>query len=602
MASRWHVGITLARRQTLPEIHTASMSVEVHRMTTETVITVVERFIKDNAPTTLVIRGKWGVGKTYFWRKCIAKFAGESSRKQYSYVSLFGCSSIKDIQIAACVNSIGVTSIRDPAAPPAEISLQTDITPTLKKMAALVSNHLPGSWGKSATVAFETMAQHYVRASLICFDDFERLTRGGVTVEEVLGFVTSLKEEKNCKVVLIFNDEELKDQADVYRRYREKVIDVEVQFEPSVDEAVLLALPDDVPHRDLVIEKLKILEVRNIRLIRKISRNIDLVYPLVREAREEISKNVVVMAAFLTWMEYGPHSERPSADLLKDWNLMMWQYGSGLKEKAKRDDKGEKAAEKDQRAARWSEWFERYGITSFDPCDMAVERAIRFGYVEDSGLDVEVEKLMRQADATDAENRFTAAWKLFHDSLGDDEAEIVAIIDREFDAAAPAISPGNLSATVVLLRSLARDDLANDLIDRYIRIRGGQTELFDPDSWGLSFDIQDEVLKERFAAQRAVAHHAPTLLDAAKAIGGRKGWSVEQMDVLSAASANDLYNLYKLELGRSRAGVIKACLNFRGDARYGHIADNAITALKRIGGESRVDRLRVERHYGITPD
>ena len=36
-------------------------------------------------------------------------------------------------------------------------------------------------------------------------------------MEEVLGFVTTLKEEKNCKVVLIFNDEELGERSEVYR-------------------------------------------------------------------------------------------------------------------------------------------------------------------------------------------------------------------------------------------------------------------------------------------------------------------------------------------------------------------------------------------------
>jgi hypothetical protein len=52
---------------------------------------------------------------------------------------------------------------------------------------------------------------------LICLDDFERMPKDGMQMEEVLGFVTTLKEEKNCKVVLIFNDEELGERSEVYR-------------------------------------------------------------------------------------------------------------------------------------------------------------------------------------------------------------------------------------------------------------------------------------------------------------------------------------------------------------------------------------------------
>jgi tRNA A37 threonylcarbamoyladenosine biosynthesis protein TsaE len=51
---------------------------------------VVERFISDDRNDLLVIKGGWGVGKTYFWQDVIrgARAEGSVGRAHYSYVSL----------------------------------------------------------------------------------------------------------------------------------------------------------------------------------------------------------------------------------------------------------------------------------------------------------------------------------------------------------------------------------------------------------------------------------------------------------------------------------------------------------------------------------
>lgn len=566
-------------------------------MSTVTVRSVVERFLKEPFPSVLVIRGKWGVGKTYFWRSCVDAFKSESSRRQYSYVSLFGLSSIRDLQISACVNSGDIANVRSPLASAIGAKTPASSAARAKMIVARYATLLPGSWGKTASFAIETMAPHLIRDTLVCLDDLERLPKTGVQFEEVLGFVSTLKEEKNCKVVLIFNDEELQDRTDIYRRYREKVVDIEVLFEPTVDEAADLAIPPDIQYRDLIRQKLSALEVRNIRLIRKALSNVALVLPLLGYTRQTISESVISMVVLLSWVDYDSGPERPTMDFLKQWNRLTWNICRPDKAKDKQKiDEAEEA-----RVTKWSELLEKFGVSSFDNCDAAIARVITMGYTEDSGLAQEIAARNSAADAEETEERFTAAWRLYHDSFENNETEIVATIDRTFDAAAKSISPGNLDATVRLLRSFDRDDLADGLIERYVRIRGTEASLFDLEQWGTIGEIRDGKVKERFEAQNVDLNPPPPLIDVLRVLARRQGWSQEHIVVMNNATVDDLYGAFTSHLNRELNGIVRGCLNFA-NSEHNQITEKAVAALKRIAGESRINRLRVENKFGVTPD
>jgi hypothetical protein len=557
-------------------------------MTIKIVQRIADRFLKDPSPSVLVIRGKWGVGKTYFWKSFIAAHRTDSSRSRYSYVSLFGLSSIKDLQLATYVNAADLSVTAESTAKPAKA--------LAKKAATHAGEMLPGWIGKSVSFAIDTLAPHLIRDTLVCLDDFERLSTSGIQFEEVLGFVSSLKEEKHCKVVLIFNDEELQDRATVYRRYREKVIDIEVLFEPTTDEAADLALPADLEYREMIREKLRILEVRNIRLIRKTVSNIRLLHPVVTDVKEWIAKSLVSMTVLLTFIEYGlPDGDRPTSDFLKNWNLMIYQYSRADKSKKKSEAQDEATT---AQLERWSQLLNKYNVMSFTPADAALDRALRAGYIEDSGLAQEVAKLKDDADASEAEARFTKAWRLYHDSYEDNQAEIITIFDQTFDAAASKMSPGNVDATVRLLRNFGRDDIADDLIKRYFRsLEGIDAQLFDPEQWG-SGAVRDPEFTQQIAEHSAVVHPLPSLIDALKTIARRKGWSPEELKVVSDATVGQLYGVFR---SNPSDAIVEGCLQFATDPNLKHIAENATTAVKRIAGESVINQLRMKSKFGISP-
>src|SRR5690606_35983026 len=79
------------------------------------------------------------------------------------------------------------------------------------------------------------LVQNYV----ICIDDLER-KHDNLGVKEVMGLVDELARQKNCKVVLIFNKDSLSspDEQEVYEKYREKVVDIELTMDPKANENI----------------------------------------------------------------------------------------------------------------------------------------------------------------------------------------------------------------------------------------------------------------------------------------------------------------------------------------------------------------------------
>ena len=74
----------------------------------------IAKFLARSDAEVLCVRGKWGVGKTYAWREGV-RIARQDKKKialkRYSYVSLFGISSLDELKSAIFEN---VLTLSDP--------------------------------------------------------------------------------------------------------------------------------------------------------------------------------------------------------------------------------------------------------------------------------------------------------------------------------------------------------------------------------------------------------------------------------------------------------------------------------------------------------
>lgn len=558
-------------------------------MSLKIVTSEIERFLKSSEPEVLVLRGKWGTGKTYLWKALVREFAqSDLPTSRYSYVSMFGINSLDDFRyllFQQCVpnKTIGtvpsMSSFKENAAAFAE---------SYGRKSASLFSKLPVV--KDFMSEVRSLAYLSVNNTLICIDDVERKGKD-LDIREILGVVSQLKEEKSCKVILIMNQSGL-DSENIFQfeTYREKVIDIELAFSPTAKECASIGLdlsqPIDAQLKPLILK----LGITNIRVIFRIKRLIKLVHPHLEKLEPEVFHQAIHTLALFTWCYLSDDEVSPNYEFVKKSGLgfmMAWEE----------DD--EKSSEKEK---AWRSVLLDYGVTSIDEFDLTLAEIVETGFVIPEKLESAANNLNAQIVANKGDQSFGEAWKLYHDSFDDNQAQVIQLIFDRFKENVKYITPLNLNATVSLLRELNRDDLADECIDYYVESRKDESDLFDLDEYPFAGDIRDKKIIDSFA--KAISETEPelSLRDVVARIAGKNGLSRNDIEVMSAASVDEYYNLFKSEKGAHLRGFVKACLQFKRIAgtteEQQSISSKAEEALKRIGSESDINRRRVSS-YGI---
>src|SRR5262245_14559836 len=102
-----------------------------------------------------------------------------------------------------------------------------------------------------------------VNNTLICFDDLERKGRN-LDMIDILGLVSLLKEQRNCKILIILNDESLQGkEKEEFSRHSEKLIDLELEFAQSSQEAFNCVFSKTDKYYDFIAEKCHKLDIDN---------------------------------------------------------------------------------------------------------------------------------------------------------------------------------------------------------------------------------------------------------------------------------------------------------------------------------------------------
>src|SRR5690606_25875015 len=116
--------------------------------------------------------------------------------------------------------------------------------------------------------------------TIICLDDMER--KGDkLEAKEILGLISLLKEQKKCKVVLLINDNE--DCIKDYKKYREKVVDLEIEFLPTPEECASIVFKgNDWLSKNLKNHSTR-LNVINIRVLKKIQHFSQSIYSEIQD-------------------------------------------------------------------------------------------------------------------------------------------------------------------------------------------------------------------------------------------------------------------------------------------------------------------------------
>lgn len=558
-------------------------------MSVAIVKSVVSKFLRDAEPQVLAIRGPWGVGKTYAWKELLKDHKKEIPLKQYSYVSLFGLSSISDLKAAIYQEMVETSLIGQPLTWQAANEQWFDRlkTSARRMAAALRDKQIPLPYGGSISIPFDNIAGRLITECLVCLDDLERTS---IDHESLLGFVSMLKEDKHCKVALIFNDQKLEgSRKNIHEKYREKVVDLDVRFAPSTDEVVASAVPEGVLQRELVRECARSLQISNFRVLHKLASLLRLISGACSRVAPQIQERVLSIAVLLTWVHYAEPSERkPPIDFVRTWNALA---------RSMRDQSGNDGPE--GREALWAQVLKSYGFFYMDDLEHAVDRVIMQGYLEGSRLEEELRKAQEAQQHSETRDQLTRAWRLFHGTFANNGDVLIPAFIRTFREGVMTYSPGDLNGVVTLLRDLSDSQDADDLIEFYVAQRGGQPELFDLSSLNFLGPI-DDVLRRRFNEVATARQALPSLYDAVLRSAADKGWSKELGQVLDEATEDDIYQIFTDPNRADITDFLKALMWHTTIQGREEMRVKAMSALRRVAALSPLNALRV-RKYGIRP-
>lgn len=208
---------------------------------------IVDLYLHMDTNYALMITGDWGAGKTHYFKHTLKDkisltpvYKDNSKNYRPILVSLFGLKSVEEIQaeIFLCLY---------PFLKNAKLKLGA----TIGKAVIKGILHLKGL-GEYSTFVEEVgeVAKAVDKKNLIkfeelviCFDDLERISPT-LKIEELIGFINSLVESENVKVLIIANQGKGALNDDKYKEFKEKVIGNTIEFIPIISDSYDSILKD----------------------------------------------------------------------------------------------------------------------------------------------------------------------------------------------------------------------------------------------------------------------------------------------------------------------------------------------------------------------
>ncbi len=555
----------------------------------------VERFLASADPEVLSISGRWGVGKTFLWDETLKTKRASTPIRRYAYVSVFGLRSLDALKTAIVQSTVPLDG--------------NELEPTVDSFLEHVSSF--SGWqrlgeqtarkgmnlfskGASALPYVGKLADLLapgaallIRDQIICIDDIERAGQG-LDVADVLGLVSSLRERRRCKVVLLLNEEGLGDQGPKYRAFLEKVVDQAVKFEPTAKESADAAVEaSDVLGQRLARQTVR-LGIGNIRVIRRIRRFLRQIEPELIGLHDGVTEQVVHSVALVGWCVFEP-TLAPDLECVRRHDQFR-----GLFSEEKRSMDELKA----------EQVLQGYGFGSFDGLDELILAGLQAGAFDRSALSA----AFNQIDATLAKQDVRAAiaepWSIFRNGLGDDLPKFLDALVGTIEQHGDAMSPSDASDALRFLRELGRPAEADRLLPIYVAAQEGKPREFFAVHRGEQGRL-DPKISTAFDEMLVKIPLVRNPTEIVRKIASSRSWNPEDIAYLATVPPES-YDKMLTELGgEDLHAAISMALDFgrmqpcrENDAK---LAKRMGAALRRAAAQNELNRLRLKPYLANLP-
>lgn len=553
----------------------------------------IERFLSTEKPEVLSVSGRWGVGKTFAWDCTLKAKRATTPLRQYAYVSAFGLRSLDALKTAIVQSTVSLEG--NELEPTVESFIEHVSTFTgLRKLSGETARKGLNIFSKGAAAIpyigkmadlLAPGAALLIRNQIICIDDIERAGQG-LDVADILGLVSSLRERRNCKVVLLLNEDGLGEQGPKYREYLEKVVDQAIKFEPTPQESSRAALDKPDPLGDLLLKKTERLGITNIRVIRRIRRFLSHIEPQLAGLHIGVTETVIHSMALLGWCVFEPKLA-PNLEQVQRYNRF-----SGLFSEKKSSLESKKVGQ----------FLHAYGFGEFDEVDSILLAGLKAGAFEFSKLQAALAEMDQKLSKSDARQAIAKPWSILGESFDDVESEFKTALIESVEKYAADMSPGELDDVLSTLKELGDATSADRLLQVYMEAQVDRArEFFSLSSHTMSRPLDPKIVAE-FDAKLATMPLTREPAEILRKIDKNKSWNPDDETFLSALSIDDYYNMLKGVRGDDLRSVVHAGLLFsefqEKNPAHKEIGQNMKAALARLGSENGLNLLRVRPYLG----
>jgi hypothetical protein len=521
-----------------------------------------QHFLTSPGLKVAALKGDWGTGKTFFWNKFLRDNRAKLTFRAYSYVSLFGVSNIEEVRRQIFTNF--------------EVLNNRSMTKHLGKLKPL-SNILKSveiPYLNSTSAISSYVERKAVDNFLVCFDDLER-KEAGISAASLLGLVSQLKEEQNCKIILVYNESELdKASQDEIAEYREKVIDLELKYQPTIKNNLAIIWPQGVPAE--VEAAFTAVGLNNIRVMQRVQWALKYFEPTITGKFPLLWSSLQVRVTSLVIIHHA-FAEVLSLDEAISTNHYARLFS--------------KDTDEEPRIKEGFGLLEKLGYLP-DKCDQVVVDYIKNGYVNwDEYKDLLASAAEKSKfDTVNAEHR--ALWQTFHHGFIKNQAEFISEHLAFLHEHTDELRLADVWASVNFLKELdpecKADGLLDAAIDRFVE-SADSTDASYLFRMGLPKEIIEKI------EPRLTAKQTPkSIKDLFLLLTHSGGWNPSDLKYFTHFTPDQIYEWITSETTVDVVGVLKEFLSrFSSDPQASDSTAKVKAAIARVKARSPFDARRV---------
>ncbi|MCT7561658.1 KAP family NTPase [Aliarcobacter butzleri] len=238
----------------------------------------------------IMLSGKWGSGKTFFWKNKIIEELNKDKKIPNHYISLYGKKSIEEIEneiFLKIFESVDSFESREKA-----VKLSKNVVNLLSSFSSAVnffgvnldiSKVSDKPFDKLEEILKNNKLQKTVEylnsGAIICFDDFERKSKD-IDLNDLFGFITQLTLNFSCKVVIILNDDAFEESdKTIFSNVKEKSVSKYLKYETTIKELFEIIFENESykkldEYKELILQTIQEADILNARIYIQILDNL----------------------------------------------------------------------------------------------------------------------------------------------------------------------------------------------------------------------------------------------------------------------------------------------------------------------------------------